>query len=185
MLLRSLQLRGSRPGLIKLEIQKIKGDWRTPVDPDAIFAALGADARHQLKAVLIVHNETSTGVCSRVDLVRAAIDRAAHPALLIVDTISSLGSIDYRHQEWGVDVTIGGSQKGLMLPPGLGFNALSEKALDAHQNSRFPKSFWDWGAVLRSNQRGFYPYTPATNLLYGLKRHSPYQLRIRVPLISR
>ena len=117
----------------------------------------------------MVHNETSTGVCSRVDLVRAAIDRAAHPALLIVDTISSLGSIDYRHQEWGVDVTIGGSQKGLMLPPGLGFNALSEKALDAHQNSRLPKSFWDWGAVLRSNQKGSYPYTPATNLLYGLK----------------
>ena len=114
-----------------LEIQKIEGDWRTPVDPDATFAALEEDARHQLKAVLMVHNETSTGVCSRVDLVRAAIDRAAHPALLIVDTISSLGSINYRHQEWGVDVTVGGSQKGLMLPPGLGFNALSEKALDA------------------------------------------------------
>ena len=152
-----------------LEIQKIEGDWRTPVDPDTTFAALAADARQQLKAVLMVHNETSTGVCSRVDLVRAAIDRAAHPALLIVDTISSLGSIDYRHQEWGVDVTIGGSQKGLMLPPGLGFNALSEKALDAHRNSRLPKSFWDWGAVLRSNQKGLYPYTPATNLLYGLK----------------
>ena len=152
-----------------LEIQRIEGDWRKPVDPEATFRALASDTHHRLKAVLMVHNETSTGVCSRVDLVRDAIDRAAHPALLIVDTISSLGAIDYRHSEWGVDVTIGGSQKGLMLPPGLGFNAVSEKALDAHRNSRLPKSFWDWGAVLRSNQEGSYPYTPATNLLYGLK----------------
>jgi alanine-glyoxylate transaminase/serine-glyoxylate transaminase/serine-pyruvate transaminase len=122
-----------------------------------------------LRAVLVVHNETSTGVTSRVPEVRRALDRARHPALLLVDTISSLGSIDYRHDEWGVDVTVGGSQKGLMLPPGLGFNAVSEKALAASRSSRLPKAYWDWQAMLGANKSGFFPYTPATNLLFGLR----------------
>ena len=116
----------------------------------------------------IVHNETSTGVVSDIAAVRRAIDAARHPALLMVDTISSLGSIDYRHDEWGVDVTVGGSQKGLMLPPGLSFNAVSEKALDGVQEARLPKAFWGWDEMLAANANGFFPYTPATNLLYGL-----------------
>jgi alanine-glyoxylate transaminase/serine-glyoxylate transaminase/serine-pyruvate transaminase len=116
-----------------------------------------------------VHNETSTGVTSRILDVRAALDSVGHPALLLVDTISSLASIDYRHDEWGVDVTIAGSQKGLMLPPGLGFNAISEKALAAHRVAGLPRSYWDWGPMIEANARGFFPYTPATNLLYGLR----------------
>jgi alanine-glyoxylate transaminase/serine-glyoxylate transaminase/serine-pyruvate transaminase len=119
--------------------------------------------------VMVVHNETSTGVTSRIPLIREAIDRADHPALLMVDTISSLASIDYRHEEWGVDVTVGCSQKGLMLPPGLGLNAISPKALEAAKSAKLPKSFWDWQAMLTANQVGFFPYTPATNLLYGLR----------------
>ncbi|MCL4747518.1 MAG: aminotransferase class V-fold PLP-dependent enzyme [Burkholderiaceae bacterium] len=151
-----------------LEVEFIAGDWRHGADPQAIGRALDADAGRRIRAVCVVHNETSTGVTSRVSEVRAAIDTAAHPALLLVDTISSLGSIDYRHDEWGVDVTVAGSQKGLMLPPGLSFNALSAKALAASKTARLPRSYWDWGEMLAANENGFFPYTPATNLLYGL-----------------
>ena len=152
-----------------LEVDLVPGDWRHGVDPDVVEERLTADTGHEIKAVCVVHNETSTGVTSRVAEVREAIDRAGHPALLLVDTISSLGSIDYRHDEWGVDVTVSGSQKGLMLPPGLGFNAVSEKALAASRSARLPGSYWDWEPIIAANQRGFWPYTPATNLLYGLR----------------
>src|SRR5205823_3869474 len=134
-----------------------------------IAERLAADKAHAIKAVCVVHNETSTGATTRIPLVRKAIDEAKHPALLMVDTISSLASIDYRHDEWGVDVTVGGSQKGLMLPPGLSFNATSEKALAAHKAARLPRSFFDWSEMLAANANGFFPYTPATNLLYGLR----------------
>ena len=147
----------------------IKGDWRHGADPDSIEARLTADKKHEIKAVCVVHNETSTGVTSRIGEVRKAIDRARHPALYMVDTISSLGSIDYRHDEWGVDVTVAGSQKGLMLPPGLSFNAVSDKALAAAKTSGLPKSYWSWEEMLGPNKTGFFPYTPATNLLYGLR----------------
>lgn len=146
----------------------LQANWRHGVDANAIEVRLRQDAARDIKAVCVVHNETSTGVASRIDDVRAAIDAAGHPALLMVDTISSLASIDYRQDAWGVDVTVGGSQKGLMLPPGLSFNAISQKALAAHKTSQLPKSFWDWGEMLGPNERGFFPYTPATNLLYGL-----------------
>ena len=152
-----------------LEVEIIPGDWRHGVDPDAIEARLAADTAHAIKAVAIVHNETSTGVTSRVPDVRAAIDRARHPALFLVDTISSLASIDYRHDEWGVDVTVGGSQKGLMLPPGLSFNAISPKALAASATAKLPRSYWAWDEMLPANATGYFPYTPATNLLYGLR----------------
>ncbi len=148
--------------------QFIETDWRRGADVDAIGAALAADTGHRIKAVCVVHNETSTGSTSRIDEVRAAIDAARHPALLMVDTISSLGSIDYRHDEWGVDVTIAGSQKGLMLPPGLSFNAVSAKALEASKTARMTRSYWDWAPMLAANEGGYFPYTPATNLLYGL-----------------
>ena len=151
-----------------LVVEFIPGDWRHGADPGAIEAKLRADGAHRVKAVCVVHNETSTGVTSRIAEVRQAIDRAGHPALLLVDTISSLGSIDYRHDEWGVDVTVAGSQKGLMLPPGLSFNAISEKALAASKNAKMPRSYWDWHEMLAANANGFFPYTPATNLLYGL-----------------
>ena len=147
----------------------IKGDWRSGVDADAIEAKLREDKAHAIKAVAVVHNETSTGVTSDIAAVRRALDRAGHPALLLVDTISSLGSIDYRHDEWGVDVTVGGSQKGLMLPPGLSFNAVSDKALAASRTSTFPRSFLDWEEMLKANATGYFPYTPSTNLLQGLK----------------
>ena len=147
----------------------IAGDWRHGVDPAAVEARLAEDKAHAIKAVAVVHNETSTGVASRIGEVRKAIDRAAHPALLLVDTISSLASIDYRHDEWGVDVTVGGSQKGLMLPPGLSFNAISEKALAASRSANLPRAFWEWSDMLAANKGGFFPYTPATNLLYGLR----------------
>jgi alanine-glyoxylate transaminase/serine-glyoxylate transaminase/serine-pyruvate transaminase len=130
---------------------------------------LAADRRHKIRAVMVVHNETSTGVVSRVAEVRRAIDAAAHPALLLVDTISSLASVDYRHDEWGVDVSVAGSQKGLMLPPGLGFNAVSAKALEAARQGGFPRSYLDWAPIIAANRAGFYPYTPATNLLHGLR----------------
>lgn len=146
----------------------IESDWRHPVDAEAIEKHLKGDTDHVIKAVCVVHNETSTGVASDIAAVRAAIDRAGHPALLMVDTISSLGSIDYRHQEWGVDVTVGGSQKGLMLPPGLAFNAVSDKALAASANAGMARSYWDWKSMLDVNGNGFFPYTPATNLLFGL-----------------
>ena len=152
-----------------LKPEFVAGDWRHGVDPAAVETRLADDKNHQIKAVCIVHNETSTGVTSRVHDVRKAIDRANHPALFLVDTISSLGSMDYKHDAWGADVTVGGSQKGLMLPPGLSFNALSPKALAAHKTSKHMKSFWDWEDMLNANKTGFFPYTPATNLLYGLR----------------
>ena len=143
--------------------------WRRGADPAAIEARLASDKKHEIKAVCVVHNETSTGVTSRIAEVRKAIDRAGHPALLMVDTISGLGSVDYRHDEWGVDVTVAGSQKGLMLPPGLSFNAVSPKALEAVETSKLPKSFWSWQEMLGPNKTGFFPYTPSTNLMYGLR----------------
>jgi len=152
-----------------IEVDLIPGDWRHGADPAAIEARLAEDRSHAIKAVMVVHNETSTGVTSRIGDIRKAIDRARHPALLLVDTISSLGSIDYRHDEWGVDVTVCCSQKGLMLPPGLGFNAISEKARAASRTARMPRSYWDWEDMLKPNANGFYPYTPATNLLFGLR----------------
>jgi alanine-glyoxylate transaminase/serine-glyoxylate transaminase/serine-pyruvate transaminase len=152
-----------------LVIDFVPGDWRRGVDPRVVAERLAADKAHSIAAVMVVHNETSTGVTSRVPEIRAAIDEADHPALLLVDTISSLASIDYRHEEWGVDVTVSCSQKGLMLPPGLGFNAVSEKALAATASARLPKSYWDWAPILEANERGYYPYTPPTNLFYGLR----------------
>jgi alanine-glyoxylate transaminase / serine-glyoxylate transaminase / serine-pyruvate transaminase len=152
-----------------LDVEVIPGDWRHGVDPDAVGARLEADTAHAIKAVAVVHNETSTGITSRVADVRKAIDNAGHPALFMVDTVSSLASLDYRHDEWKVDVTVGGSQKGLMIPPGLSFNAISEKALAASKSARLPRSYWSWDDMLESNRTGFFPYTPATNLLYGLR----------------
>ena len=152
----------------KLQIDFVPGDWRTGADPQIIEQKLKEDKKHEIKAVFIVHNETSTGVASRIGECRKAIDNAKHPALYMVDTISSLASIDYKHEEWKVDVTVGGSQKGLLLPPGLSFNAISSKALEAHKNSNQPKSYWDWEPMLKNNVNGFFPYTPATNLFYGL-----------------
>jgi alanine-glyoxylate transaminase/serine-glyoxylate transaminase/serine-pyruvate transaminase len=152
-----------------LEVDFLPGDWRHGVNPQEIERRLGEDRARTVRAVMVVHNETSTGVTSRIGEVRRAMERAGHPALLMVDTISSLGSIDYRHDEWGVDVTVGGSQKGLMLPPGLGFNAVSDRALVANRSARMPRSYWDWQDMLKSNATGFFPYTPATNLLYGLR----------------
>ena len=146
----------------------VPGDWRHGVDPMVVEEKLSDDKKHNIKAVMVVHNETSTGVTSRIAEVRKAIDRAHHPALLMVDTISSLASIDYRHDEWGVDVTIGCSQKGLMLPPGLGLNAISDKTLEESKSARLSKSYWDWKTMINDNKLGFFPYTPATNLLYGL-----------------
>ena len=152
-----------------LKPEMIATDWRHGVDPATIEAALLQDKTQTIKAVCVVHNETSTGVTSDIAAVRKAIDRANHPALLMVDTISSIGSVDYRHDEWGVDVTVGGSQKGMMLPPGLGFNALSPKALAAAALSTNPKSYWSWDEMLEANKAGFFPTTPATNMLYGLR----------------
>ncbi|HUC60397.1 MAG TPA: aminotransferase class V-fold PLP-dependent enzyme [Alphaproteobacteria bacterium] len=155
-------------GRLGLAVEMIAGDWRHGVDPAEVERRLADDKGHAIKAVCIVHNETSTGVASRVAEVRRAIDRAKHPALFMVDTISSLGSIDYRHDEWGVDVTVAGSQKGLMLPPGLSFNAVGEKARAASKSAKLPRSYWSWDEMLASNATGFFPYTPATNLLFGL-----------------
>ena len=146
----------------------IPSDWRSGVDPDQIETRLKADTAHKIKAVCVVHNETSTGATSRIDEVRKAIDAAGHPALLMVDSISGLGSADYRHDEWGVDVTVSGSQKGLMLPPGISFNAISDKAIAAAKSSKLPRLFWSWEEMLPHNKAGFFPYTPSTNLLYGL-----------------
>ncbi len=152
-----------------LRVEFVATDWRRGVPPEMVEERLTRDKEHEIKAVAVVHNETSTGVTSRVGEVRRAMDRAGHPALLFVDTISSLASIDYRHDEWAVDVAVSCSQKGLMLPPGLGFNAVSQKALDASSRARLPRSFWDWRPMLDANAAGFFPYTPATNLLYGLR----------------
>jgi alanine-glyoxylate transaminase/serine-glyoxylate transaminase/serine-pyruvate transaminase len=152
-----------------IKAEFIRSDWRAGADASAIEARLREDKGHAIKAVCVVHNETSTGCVTNIAAVRAAIDRAGHPALLMVDTISSLGSIDYRHDEWGVDVTVAGSQKGLMLPPGLSFNAVSDKALAVSKTNAFPRSFWDWHEMIAINDKGFFPYTPATNMLQGLK----------------
>jgi len=152
-----------------LQVDFVEGDWRHGVDPDVVAAKLRDDKNHAIKSVMVVHNETSTGVTSRIAEIRKAIDSSGHPALFMVDTISSLGSIDYRHDEWGVDVTVGGSQKGLMLPPGLGFNAISAKALEASKNARLPSSYWNWQPMIKANASGYFPYTPATNLLYALR----------------
>lgn len=152
-----------------LDVVVIESSWRRGIDPDRLAALLRDDHEHEIKAVCCVHNETSTGVTNDVAAVRGAIDSIAHPALLIVDTISGLGAADYRHDEWGVDVSIACSQKGLMLPPGLGFNAVSARAMEAHQRSEFPRSYWDWTAQLAFNAEGFWPTTPSTNLLYGLQ----------------
>src|SRR6476469_2539772 len=147
-------------GRLGLDIELVPGDWRHGVDPAQLGDKLDADREHRIKAVCVVHNETSTGVTSRIPEIRAAIDQAGHPALFMVDTISSLGSIDYRHDEWRVDVTVGGSQKGLMLPPGLGFNAISAKALAASKTSKLPRSFFSWAEMIDINQSGYFPYTP-------------------------
>lgn len=152
-----------------LDVDYVPGDWRHGVDPAMVEKRLVEDRAHNIKAVMVVHNETSTGVTSRVSEVRQAMDLAGHPALLMADTISSLASMDYRHDEWGVDVTICSSQKGFMLPTGLGFNAISEKALSASKSARLPKLYWDWEQILEANKIGFFPCTPPTNLLYGLR----------------
>ena len=152
-----------------LDIDFVPGDWRTGVDPKVVEQKLNEDKDKKIKAVFVVHNETSTGVASRIGEIRKAIDNANHPALFMVDTISSLASIDYKHEEWKVDVTVGGSQKGLLLPPGLSFNAISGKALEAHKNAKQPKHYWDWKPMLENNKNGFFPFTPATNLVYGLE----------------
>ena len=145
------------------------GDWRHGVNAADLTAILEEDRGHEIRAVMVVHSETSSGLVSDIPAVREAMDRAQHPALLLVDAVSSLGSIDYRHDEWGVDVTVSGSQKGLMLPPGLSFNALGKRAVEASRHSTLPKSYWRWTEMLENNERGFFPYTPATNLLYGLR----------------
>jgi alanine-glyoxylate transaminase / serine-glyoxylate transaminase / serine-pyruvate transaminase len=151
------------------EVELAPGTWRRGVDPDEVGERLARDRDHRIKAVLVVHNETSTGVTSRLPEIRRAIDLARHPALLLVDAVSSLGSIDLRHDEWGLDVTLAGSQKGLMLPPGLSFNAISAKALAASKESRSPRAYWAWDAMLAANVNGFFPTTPSTNLLFGLR----------------
>ena len=152
----------------KLDVDFVPGDWRTGADPKIVEKKLSEDKNHEIKAVLITHNETSTGIKSQVEEIRKAIDSTNHPALFMVDTISSLGSYNYDHQKWKVDVTVGGSQKGLMCPPGLSFNAISPKALDAYKKSNLTKSYFDWGQMLENNKSGFYPYTPAVNLMYAL-----------------
>jgi alanine-glyoxylate transaminase/serine-glyoxylate transaminase/serine-pyruvate transaminase len=156
-------------GKLGLEVQLVATDWRHGVDPEAVQTILAEDRSHRIRAVAMVHNETSTGVMSSVASVRKAMDRSGHPALLMVDAISSLASTDYRHDEWGVDVTVVGSQKGLMLPPGISFTAISEKALAASKSARCLKSYWDWQPMLAANRNGYFPFTPATNLLFGLE----------------
>ena len=152
----------------KLNVDFVPSEWRTGADPKVVEQKLLADKNHEIKAVMVTHNETSTGIASRVEEIRRAIDTTKHPALFMVDTISSLGSFNYDHQKWKVDVSVGGSQKGLMLPPGLSFNVVSNKALEAYKNSKLTKSYFDWGQMIENNKNGFYPYTPAVNLLYGL-----------------
>lgn len=152
-----------------LSVEFVPGDWQSGVKPEVVEARLREDGGHLIKAVAVVHNETSTAVTTRVAEIRKAMDRAGHPALLMVDTVSSLACMDYRHDEWGVDVCVSGSQKGLMLPPGLGFNAASPKALEAAKSAKLPRSYWDWAPMLRDNASGYFPYTPSTNLLYGLR----------------
>jgi alanine-glyoxylate transaminase/serine-glyoxylate transaminase/serine-pyruvate transaminase len=152
-----------------VRVEYVPGNWRHGAVAAEAETWLAGDKDHSLKAVMVVHSETSTGVASRISEIRGVLDRLRHPALLIVDTISSLGSVDFRHDEWGVDVTVAGSQKGLMLPPGLSFNAISEKALAANRTAKLPRSYWDWQQMLEPNRAGFFPFTPATNLLFGLR----------------
>ncbi len=152
-----------------LEVEMVPGDWRRGADPGALEERLTADREHALRAVAVVHNETSTGTLSRIPEIRRAIDRAEHPALLLVDTISSLGSTPFRHDEWRVDVTVGASQKGIMLPPGLAFNAVSRRAMEASREAALPRSYWGWERIVARNEEGYFPYTPATNLLFGLR----------------
>jgi alanine-glyoxylate transaminase/serine-glyoxylate transaminase/serine-pyruvate transaminase len=156
-------------GRLGFDVEVVTRDWSRGVDPADVEASLRSDRDHRIRAVLIVHNETSTGATTRLPEIRRAIDRAQHPALFIVDAVSSLASIELRHDEWGIDVTLSGSQKGLMLPPGLGLHAISDKALAASRTAKCPKSYWSWEPMLTSNASGFFPYTPATNLLYGLR----------------
>ena len=169
-----------RLGLI---VDFVAGDWRHGAHPDAIAERLSADTGRAIKAVCVVHNETSTGVVSGIAAIRKCLDESNHPALLMVDTISSLGSMDFRHDDWGVDVTVGCSQKGLMLPPGLGLTAVSTKALATAKTARLPRSYWDWEPMLRDNQAGFFPYTPATNLLYGLREAAAMLLEEGLPQV--
>ena len=152
-----------------LNVRFVEGDWRSGPAASEVERILTEDTGHTIRAVGVVHNETATGIATNIADVRRAMDRAGHPALLLVDAISSLGSMDFRHDEWGVDVTIAGSQKGLMLPPGLGLNAIGEKAMAANKTARLPRAYWDWQPMLAQNKSGFFPYTPATNLLYGLR----------------
>jgi alanine-glyoxylate transaminase/serine-glyoxylate transaminase/serine-pyruvate transaminase len=152
-----------------IQVEYVPGNWRRGAAAGEVASRLSADRSQTFKAVMVVHNETSTGVTSSIADIRNAMDQTKHPALLMVDTISSLGSIDYRHDEWGVDITVAGSQKGLMLPPGLSFNAISEKAIAASKTAKLPRSYWDWNEMLGPNRSGFFPFTPATTLLYGLK----------------
>ena len=166
-----------------LEVDFAPGDWRSGVAPEAVEARLAEDRGRAIRAVAVVHNETSTGVASRIPAIRKAIDRAGHPALLLVDTVSSLACMDYRHDEWGVDVAVAGSQKGLMLPPGLGFVAAGEKALAASRSARLPRSYWDWEPMLRDNAGGYFPYTPSTNLLYGLREAIAMLLEQGLPAV--
>lgn len=161
----------------------LPNSWRHGVQADLIEQRLRADNDHRIKAVCVVHNETSTGVTSDIAAVRRAIDAAGHPALLMVDTISGLASADYRHDEWGVDVTISGSQKGLMMPPGISFNALSKKAIEASKSARLPKAFWAWDEILEMNRTGYWPYTPNTNLLYGLSEALDMLLEQGLPAV--
>ncbi|MBV8846845.1 MAG: aminotransferase class V-fold PLP-dependent enzyme [Bryobacterales bacterium] len=152
-----------------LDVQFVPGDWRHGVDPAQVERILTDDSAHKIKAVGVVHNETSTGITSRIAEIRNAMDRAGHPALFLVDVISSLASIDYHHDQWGVDVTIAGSQKGLMLPPGMSFHAVSAKAIAASKTARLPRAYWEWQPMFAQNEKGLFPFTPATNLLYGLR----------------
>jgi alanine-glyoxylate transaminase/serine-glyoxylate transaminase/serine-pyruvate transaminase len=152
-----------------LDVETLPSDWRHAIDVEALRTRLGADDKHEIQALLITHNETSTGALSDVVAIRAVLDEVGHPALLLVDAVSSLASVDYRHDEWGVDVTIAGSQKGLMLPPGMSFNAISQKALDRQSSAKLPRAYWEWKPYLELNQRGFYPYTPSSNLMAGLE----------------
>jgi alanine-glyoxylate transaminase/serine-glyoxylate transaminase/serine-pyruvate transaminase len=152
-----------------VQVDYVPGSWRRGVDPGTVHARLADDPRHEVKAVVVVHNETSTGATSQIGAIRRAMHEAGHPALLIVDAVSSIGSIEYRHDEWEVDVTVTASQKGLMLPPGLGFNAVSGRAIAASRRATLPRSYWNWDDMLEANRKGYFPYTPATNLLYGLR----------------
>ncbi len=152
-----------------LEVEYAPGNWRRGASESELGSRLSADVQQTIKAVVVVHNETSTGVTSRIGALRAMMNQALHPALLIVDAVSSLGSIDFRQDEWEVDVTVVGSQKGLMLPPGLGFNAVSDKAIAASRTAKLPRNYWDWRPIIEQNRGGFFPYTPATNLLFALR----------------